>query len=571
MTNLISALNIYTDVVLNILLLLAGLGVFLFGLKAMGDNLENIAGSKMRKVFDKISNNRFVGMGVGAGVTAVIQSSSATTVMVVGFVNAGVMSLMQATPIIMGANIGTTITAFIVVLKSFGVSIWMASFAAIGAFMMMFKKEVIKQIGAILAGLGMIFVGLEVMSGAMEVFQGIQQIQQFIATVTNPFILLFIGLAFTGLIQSSSATTSILITMASAQLIGLQAAMFVILGCNMGTCVTAMLASIGANPNARRAALIHFLFNFAGALIFLPICQWVPIEKALVVMAPGNVTAQIAIFHLFFNAGTTLLLMGFVKPLVKIAERLIPDKKSKHAISSELINTKELKYIDSRLLSTPVIAINATQKEILNMASVAKSNLDLAVNSVLAGKVLDKLLFEARENHLNFLNKELSKFLVNISSQKVSFKDEMIVASFYHVVSDIERIGDYAENIIEYSEELHTNGITFSDVAISEIQDMYSKVLSVYHAALTAFEQKDISLIDEVIKYEDQVDQCKSLLNIEHIKRLNTNQCTPTSGAIFLSLISNLERIADHMENIANSIKDYSSKPKRVQASIVQK
>lgn len=575
MLNLISsATPSVMEIITSILLLLSGLGVFLFGLKAMGDNLENIAGPKMRKVFDKISNNRFIGMGVGAGVTAVIQSSSATTVMVVGFVNAGVMTLMQAAPIIMGANIGTTITAQIVSLQSLNITAWLACLTCIGAFMMMSKKNFLKQFGAILAGLGLIFVGLDVMSNAMEVFSAMPAVKQAFAVTTNPFLLVFIGLAFTALIQSSSATTSILVAMAGAGIIGLQSSMFIILGCNMGTCITAALAAIGACTNAKRAAMIHFMFNFMGAIIFLPICWFAKLDKGLAFLFKNNVVSQIAMFHTLFNVSTTIVLIWFVKPMVLLAEKILPNKKKKGTAA----NTGEyafvedrLNFIDYRLLSTPVIAITNTKKEILLMADLARANFNLSVDSVMQGKVIDKHKFEMYERHLNFMNREISKFLVSISSAQVSFKDELQVASFYHVVSDIERIGDYSENIVEYTEELDKTNTKFSEQAIAEIKDMADKVIAVHDSAIRVFNEKDLALLPEVHANENKVDACKSKLNIEHIKRLNSNQCTPAAGALFLSLISNMERIADHMENIAVSIKDYTSKPKKVLPAIAPK
>lgn len=552
------------DIITSILFLLAGLGVFLFGLKAMGDNLETVAGSKMRKIFDKISGNRITGMLTGAGVTAVIQSSSATTVMVVGFVNAGVMTLTQAVPIIMGANIGTTITAQIVALESLNITAWLAAMTVVGSFMMLSKKDILKKVGAILAGLGMIFVGLDLMSTSMKTFQEVDSFKNFFSTTTNPFLLMAMGLAFTALIQSSSATSGILIVMASNNLIPLRMAMFVLLGVNIGTCITAVLASIGGTPNAKRAAVIHLLFNFAGAMIFLPIVYWVPLDTWLSGIFSGEST-QIAMFHTIFNVTTTLLLIPFVRLLVFLSQKIIPEKKAVAGENAYVSN--KLKYIDERLLSTPVIAINQAQKEIMLMTEIAGKNLDLAVKSIIAGKRIDNNLFVERENHLNFLNRELSSFLVKISATEVSFKDELLIASFYHVVSDTERIGDYAENIMEYSDELNKLGVTFSQFAIEEINDMYSKVSTVFENAIRAFETKDLELLSTVKKYEDMVDQCKETLGVEHIKRLNANLCTPAAGAVYLSLISNLERIADHMENIAISIKDYTAKPKKVQAT----
>lgn len=553
------------DIVINVLMLLAGLGVFLFGLKVMGDNLENVAGTKMRKVFDKISSNRFIGMGVGAGVTAVIQSSSATTVMVVGFVNAGLMTLSQAAPIIMGANIGTTITAQIASLQGLGITWWLASLAVVGAFMMMSKRNKLQTVGAIFCGLGLIFVGLDVMSRSMEDFRELQAFTDFLQNQTNPFLLLIIGLAFTALIQSSSATTGILISMAG--LLPLKSAMFVLLGVNMGTCITAALAAIGTTHNAKRAAVIHFLFNMIGALIFLPIVQYSRFDDWLAsAFGAENYATQIAMFHTVFNIATTVILIPFVRPLVFLSQKIIPERKK--VGDDEEVFVNKPKYMDSRLLSTPAIALNQTEKEIEEMARVAVKNFNLAVDSVISGEPIRKDKFEQRESHLNYLNHAITRYLVDISTNEISLKDELMIASFYHVVSDIERIGDYAENIMEYSESLTGMKMTFSDSAIAEIRDMAAKVNALMDSTMLVFQTKDVDLIDEVVIRENLVDECKRTLSFEHIKRLNTNQCSPEVGAIYVNLISNLERIADHMENIAVSVKDYSSKPKKVVAAI---
>lgn len=552
------------DIVLSVLMLMAGLGAFLFGLNAMGDNLETVAGSKMRKVFDKISGNRFSGMCVGAGVTAVIQSSSATTVMVVGFVNAGVMTLMQAAPIIMGANIGTTITAQIASLQGLGITWWLAGFAVVGAFMQMTKSKKLKNIGTIMCGLGLIFIGLDVMSTSMQDFRNIPGFEQFLSKQSNPFLLLVIGLAFTALIQSSSATTGILISMAG--ILPLKSAMFVILGVNMGTCITAALAAIGTNTNAKRAAVIHFLFNVAGAIIFMPIVYFTPLDQWLIKGLAGNPASQFAMFHTIFNIATTLALIGFVRPFVLLTTKIIPDKKSKGAEDEEVVNKP--KYMDPRLLSTPIIALNQAEKEIEHMAHVASRNFNLSVESVIKGTPVNKEKFKQREEHINYLNREITRYCVNISTNEISLKDELMIASYYHVVSDIERIGDYAENMMEYAAELTELKTTFSDSAIAEISDMAAKVNAVMESALLVFMTKDVDMLEEVALRENLVDECKRTLSFEHIKRLNSNQCSPSVGAVYVNLISNLERIADHMENIAISVKDYSAKPKKSIASI---
>lgn len=556
------------DIVVSILLMLAGTGVFLIGINMMGSNLETLAGSKIRTIFDKISGNRFTGLLTGAGVTAVIQSSGATTVMVVGFVNAGLMTLVQATPIIMGANIGTTITAQIVQLESLGITAWFTVLTAIGAFMQMLsKKDTIQKIGSLLAGLGMIFVGLNVMKESMSIFQEIPAIQNILVNTTNPAILILVALALTALVQSSSATTGIMITLAASVNIPIKSIMFATLGVNIGSCVTSIIASFGTNTNAKRASLIHLLFNSIGAIVFFPIIYWAPLDKWFELMFPDLIATQSAMFHTFFNVTMTILLIPFVKTLVWIATKMIPDKKSKDEVEENYLQER-FKYIDKRILSTPAIAINQTKHEILLMSEIAYKNFKLSLSCAKNGRVEKQEKFANREKHLNFLNREISKFLVELSAKEISFKDELMLASFYHVVSDLERVGDYSENIMEYAEELQKLKTTFSDAALKQIDEMTDAIHKVFENSIKAFEYQDMEILEVVYKYEDMVDDFKMQLDRDHIKRLNSNQCSANTGAVYLSLVSNLERISDHMQNIAKSITDYTAKPKKVYAII---
>ena len=526
------------DIVVSILLMLAGTGVFLIGINMMGSNLETLAGSKIRTIFDKISGNRFTGLLTGAGVTAVIQSSGATTVMVVGFVNAGLMTLVQATPIIMGANIGTTITAQIVQLESLGITAWFAVLTAIGAFMQMLsKKNTIQKIGSLLAGLGMIFVGLNVMKESMSIFQEIPAIQNILVNTTNPAILILVALALTALVQSSSATTGIMITLAASVNIPIKSIMFATLGVNIGSCITSIIASFGTNTNAKRASLIHLLFNSIGAIVFFPIIYWAPLDKWFELMFPDLIATQSAMFHTFFNVTMTILLIPFVKTLVWIATKMIPDKKSKDEVEDNYLQER-FKYIDKRILSTPAIAINQTKHEILLMSEIAYKNFKLSLSCAKNGRVEKQEKFANREKHLNFLNREISKFLVELSAKEISFKDELMLASFYHVVSDLERVGDYSENIMEYAEELQKLKTTFSDAALKQIDEMTDAIHKVFENSIKAFEYQDMEILEVVYKYEDMVDDFKMQLDRDHIKRLNSNQCSANTGAVYLSLVS---------------------------------
>ncbi len=550
------------DIVESVLLMLAGTGVFLIGINMMGSNLESLAGSKMRTLFDKISSNRFTGLLTGAGVTAVIQSSGATTVMVVGFVNAGLMTLTQAAPIIMGANIGTTITAQIVALESLKITAWFAVLAAVGAFMQMLsKKDTIKKLGALLAGLGMVFVGMDVMKNSMSLIAEIDAVTNVFKNTT-----ILLALALTALVQSSSATSGILIALAGSFGIPLKSIMYATLGINIGSCITSVIASIGTNANAKRATAIHLLFNTIGMVVFLPIIIWSPIDVWFETMF-ANVETQSAMFHTFFNILMTLVLIPFVKPLVWVATKVVPEKKAKDDVEENYM-PERFKFIDKRILSTPAIAINQTKHEIILMSEIAYKNFKLSLNCVKNGKLEKQEKFANREKHLNFLNREISKFLVELSAKEISFKDELMLASFYHVVSDLERVGDYSENIMEYADELQKLKTTFSDVALAQLDEMTEAIHKVFENSIKAFEYQDMELLEVVYKYEDMVDEFKMQLDRDHIKRLNSNQCSASTGAVYLSLVSNLERISDHMQNIAKSISDYTAKPKKVYAII---
>lgn len=557
-------------IIATILTLFAGLAVFMYGLMTMSERLEKQAGNKLRNMFNKATSNKYMGLAVGAGVTAIIQSSSATTVMVVGFVNAGVLSLFQATAIIMGANIGTTITA---VLISLPITEIMAASAIIGVFMVLFaKKTTVKNIGYIIIGLGMIFAGLFVMSSSMKVFADYQPFRNFFASTSNPFLLVLIGLLVTALIQSSSATTGILITLANVGLIGINNSIFLILGINIGTCITAILAAIGTSVNAQRAAAIHLLFNITGTIFFSIILAFPFIRKGIISILSilgswlpnDGIGAQIAAFHILFNVITTLVMLPFINVLVSLATHLVPKRNGN---GSEL----ELKFLNDLILETPPIAIAQAKKEILRMADMAMANLEIAVEGVTETSLKNKEEFDKREKYLDWLNHEIPSFLVKISSKHISFDDSKIVASYYHVISDIERIGDYAENLLEYAEKMDSDGLKFSDQAKSEIKEMYGALLELYNVAIEGFVNVDISLNRKVECLEDCVDEYKKNLSSTHIRRLNEGTCTAQTGALFLSLVSNFERIADHIRNIFNSIRKYAKPIKPVKVTVTKK
>lgn len=542
------------EIIQSILMLLAGCGVFMTGMKLMSDGLERSAGKGMRKLFGKISNNRFAGVGVGCAVTAIIQSSSATSVMVIGFVNAGLMTLFQATSIIMGANIGTTITGIIISFSAFKLNLYIAALALVGVFIMMFaKRDGLKKAGSILCGLGLIFVGLEFMSGAFkESSQLSAAFSKLFSSIQFPLLLILFGMLFTAIIQSSSASTGLIITMVGQGVLDIKFALFIVLGTNIGTCITAILAAIGASTNARRTALIHLTFNVIGTIVFSAFI-WIfsgPVVKLLTTVI-ASPEMQIAWFHVAFNVITTLLLLPFIKQLTRFATFVIREKKD---------DAEQLKlyYIDDRILHTPPIAVAQVLKEVLNMGEMARDNLELATRALFTGDVSEKDRILKTEERINFINKGVGRYLIKMSSLSLSKSDEKLVGSLHHVISDIERIGDHAENFIEQAEDMGENNIGFSDEAIGELQGMYRRVREMFDLSLEVFENRDTGRLKLVAETENEIDTLKKLLGNNHIMRLNNGNCSVESGTYFYAIITALERVADHLTNVAFSIKSPS-------------
>ncbi len=533
----------------SILILLAGVGVFIAGMNMLGDGLEKSAGKGMKGLLGRISNNRLAGVGIGAGVTAIIQSSSATSVMVIGFVNAGIMTLTQATSIIMGANIGTTITGVIVSLKSLGISDWMSLLAFVGVMMTFFKSEKIKQIGGILCGFGLIFVGLDLMGSA---FDNNAEIVNFFSNlftqISFPLLLILFGAVFTGIIQSSSAATGIFITMVGVGALTVDNALFLVLGSNIGTCVTAALASIGATENAKRTALIHLTFNVIGSIVFT-IFLWIFKDfavSALQSMLPNNPQMQLAWFHVIFNVTTTLLLLPFIKQLVQLAKFVIPDKPKAE-------ESRQFKYVDDRLLKTPPIAMMQVKKEIEYMISLARENIENSFEAIFTGSDKNGKEIYEKESVIDFTNHGLSKYLIKLSPL-VSAGDEKVIGSYFHVLNDVERIGDHAENFHEIGVQMENESLRFSDVALSEIKTMKDKISHMFEIASEAFEGTDGSHLSQLTALENEVDEMKRSLSARHFERLAEGSCKVELSAYFFSTIAGLERVADHLINVGYSV-----------------
>ncbi len=534
--------------------LLAGVGVFIVGMNFLSEALEKSAGEGMKRLLGRISNNRFSGVGIGAGVTAIVQSSSATSVMVIGLVNAGVMTLMQAVPIIMGANIGTTITGVLVALKNDYFDMLMYIFAFAGVMMGFFKKEKIKLAGLLFSGLGLIFVGLNVMSSedafgnplVESMFQGVFSVIDF------PLLLIFVGVIFTALIQSSSAATGVVITMVGTGVLPLDLALFIVLGANIGTCVTALLASVGANANSKRVALIHFTFNVIGTVVFTAIV-WLfhePMINLLVSLFPQNdpmsLQMRVSVFHVVFNVTTTLILLPFVSQLVKYSCVIIKDKKQTE-------ETRTLKYIDDRLITTPPVALMQVKKEMDYMFGLVEENIALSFEAMSKEKLDNKKKIIDNEAIIDFTNGALTKFLIKLSSN-VEQSDERLIGSYFHVLNDLERIGDHAENFFEIGEEMFSKSIVFSAKAQEDFKQMQEKIARMLTISKDAFENANKDELAELTELETQVDKLKKEYTASHFARLAEGDCSMEVSPYYSSAVSGLERVADHLVNVGYSI-----------------
>lgn len=527
---------------INILLgLFSGLALFLFGMEFMGDGLENAAGSRLKSFFDKAITNPLKGALVGTIVTAIIQSSSATTVMVVGFVNAGLMSLYQAVGVIMGANIGTTITGQLITFK---IDDYIPLFIIIGATLILFmKQEKRKEIGKIIFGFGLLFMGLSQMKDAMSPIAQTTFFQDLILTLEgNMFLGILVGAAMTAVVQSSSASTAILLSLAATGAISLQVAIPILFGNNIGTCVTALLSSLNANKVAKKAAFIHLSFNLIGTLIFLPLIN---ILSQVVMYMGGDIDKQIANAHTIFNIVNAIILLPFAGVFVKLANLALKDKEGEKPTINRL---------DRRFLETPAIAFEQAFQESLTMYDLAKENLTLSTNALIDGKVKNlKKIFE-NESEINRLERELSTFLVSISSHDITEVDTNRIASMIKIISDIERIGDHSKNIAELAEEVSTSKLTFTSDALEELRLMYNYTIESINSSYASYKNNNRQKANDTMIFEENIDRLEELLRDKHIQRLSQNKCNAHSGAVFLDAISNFERIGDHSINIAEYV-----------------
>ena len=533
--------------------LLGGLALFLYGMQMMSNGLEAAAGNKMKQILEKLTANRFLGVLVGAGITAVIQSSSATTVMVVGFVNSGMMTLQQAVWIIMGANIGTTITGQLIALDVGAVAPLLAFLGV--ALVVFIKKQKVHHYGLIVAGLGILFIGMDMMSSAMMPLRDSEAFISLMTKFSNPFLGILAGAVFTAIIQSSSASVGILQALASSGLIGLGNAVYVLFGQNIGTCITAILAAIGTNRNAKRTTIIHLMFNIIGTIIFTTVCILTPLTDLIASITPDNVAAQIANMHTLFNIVTTLLLLPFGTYLAKLATKILPEKKDEKVdvMHMEFIRPMETKRDTQIGLSA--IAVTSIRKEIHRMMTMAKENVDRSFEAVKEGKTTLLEEVREREEYIDFLNKEISKYISKTLVNESNPRDSRYISALFKVCGNVERIGDHAMNICEYTKMIERQNISFSSEVKREIDEM-KKICDQAIDYLSEIGQEpgqkeDIKVIEDI---EQKIDDMTEDYRQKQLERMQKGTCSEEGCIIYSEMLTDFERIGDHILNIGQEM-----------------
>lgn len=533
--------------VANILSMAGGLGLFLFGIRTMGDGLENAAGAKLKRMLEVLTGNRFLAVLVGFVVTAIIQSSTATTVMVVGFVNAGMMSLAQAVGVIMGANIGTTVTSLLIALNFSSVA---AASVLVGVILMLAsKKTVVKNLGAIFTGFGLLFLGIDMMSDSMAPLRESAGFMNFIVTVSEsplrPLFGIILGIVMTAVLQSSSASVGVLQTLAMQGLVPLKFSVFVLFGQNIGTCLTALFSTVGAKKNSKRAAVIHLLFNLIGTGIFIIIALLTPYVEWIEKLSPDPM-AQIAIAHIVFNIVSTVIMFPFAKVLVKLSCLLVPGKDDSE---SEM----HCKFIDDRLLNTPPFAVMQVSKEVARMAKLARDNFETSAHALInrSDKDLDKVM--ENEEIINYLNHHITSYLVKLNALDITDSDSDYIARVFHAINDIERVGDHAINLAEAAQHNIGEGLKFSDPAREELNQLCGSVVTLLERSMAAFDNQSLSDNEakELSDLEEHIDDLTLECQDSHIFRLNRKECNTEAGMLYLNTITDFERVGDHAINIA--------------------
>ncbi|MFO7153291.1 MAG: Na/Pi cotransporter family protein [Bacillota bacterium] len=526
----------------NLLTLIGGLGLFIYGMKLMGEGLERSAGDRLRNILEYFTRNRFIAVLTGTVVTAIIQSSSATTVMVVGLVNAGMMDLMQAIGVIMGANIGTTMTAQLIAFKLTKVAL---PAIGIGTAVHLFSKSKRpKFIGQVILGFGLLFFGMQTMETALAPLSEMPEFVNFMAKFgKTPLLGVLAGFITTGIVQSSSATIGILQALAAQGIVDISIALPILFGDNIGTCVTTLISSIGTNVTAKRAALLHLLFNIIGTIIFMLI---LPFFQAFVVTTSADPVRQIANAHTFFNLINTVIQLPFAALLVKIVTFLIPGK-------VETIE-KGIKFIDERFLETPVFALTQAKKEIARMGEFSLKNLQEAIHIFMNFSEKGANILREREVVINDLAREITRYVALLSQKPLASDESRAIADMINAINDMERVGDHDVNILELAEYKEEHDLPFTEEALQELAEMANQVEDSFSTAIKAFLESDPKLATKVVQNEDKIDMMDRKLRENHIKRLNEGKCNPSSGVIYLDLITNLERIGDHAFNIASYV-----------------
>lgn len=531
----------------DILALLGGLALFLYGMQMMSSGLEAAAGNRMKAILEKLTSNRVKGVLVGAGITAVIQSSSATTVMVVGFVNSGLMTLKQAVWVIMGANIGTTITGQLIALDIGAIA---PVFAIAGVAAIMFvKNEKVHHISSIFAGLGILFMGMDMMGSAMEPLQDSAAFIQFMTTFQNPLVGIMIGAVFTAVIQSSSASVGILQALAATGMIPLSSAVFILFGQNIGTCITAVLVSIGMKVNAKRTTVIHLMFNIFGSILFTVICLVTPFVSWMEALTPGNPVSQIANVHTVFNIVTTLILLPFGTYMAAVAERILPDskKEEEEAYCLKYITRFESSYA----IGQGAVAISQVKNEVERMRDMVEENLSSAYDLLVRFHDKDMKKIGEREAYIDYLNQEISEYIVSLMASEMSLSDSHQINGYYVIISNLERIGDHAVNLAEYARDLKGWDVELSETAKEEVEVMKKQCLE----ALAIVKKAEIGnagvILERASAMEQKIDDTRDKYFKKQMQRLKKGKCKPQSGIVFTEILTDFERMGDHVKNIA--------------------
>ncbi len=535
----------------DVLSLLGGLALFLYGMQMMSTGLEAAAGNKMKSILEKLTSNRVKGVLVGAAITAVIQSSSATTVMVVGFVNSGLMTLKQAVWIIMGANIGTTITGQLIALDIGAIA---PLFAIIGVAVMMFvKNEKVHHISSIFAGLGILFMGMDMMGAAMEPLQDSESFINLMTQFSNPLIGILVGAVFTAIIQSSSASVGILQALAATGLVPLSSAVYVLFGQNIGTCITAVLASIGMKVNAKRTTIIHLMFNIIGTVIFTIVCMTTPYVHLIESLTPGDPVAQIANAHTIFNIVTTLILLPFGTQMADIAVKILPD--SKKADDEDL----RLKYIrpfeSSYAIGNSAVAVSQVRDEVGRMQGMVSKNIADAFDTLIKYDEKSRKKVEEREEYIDYLNKGISEYIVSLMASEMSMDDSRKINGYYAIISDLERIGDHAVNIAEYADDMKKWDLEFSDNVLEELAEMKKQCIASLDNVRDVDADNADAVLNQAVVMEQKTDNMRDKYFKKQMQRLKKGKCKPQSGIVFSEILTDFERMGDHVLNIAQEYK----------------